>query len=216
VVAIVVSGLLTLFGFLVLLVGIGVLAVHIGARTDDGFFTVDSDPIPTRSYALTTKSVDLGTGGDWAPDGLIDEIRIEAVPGGDGDLFLGIARADDLDSYLGDVARTEVSEIGTEGTTEDEIEGGAPSEPPGSQDFWVARSSGPGERVVVWEPEGGTYSAVVMNADGSRGVTASLAVGLKITLLLWVGLGIVALGLLFLVPGLVLLIRSFRAPPATA
>ncbi len=215
VVAIVLSGLLALVGFLVLLTGIGVLAIHIAVQGDDGFFTVDSDAISTESYALTTKGVDLGTGGDWAPEALLDEIRIDSDPTSAGDLFLGIARTDDLDAYLGDVARAEITEIGTDGTSLDVIRGGAPSGPPTSQDFWLASSSGPGQREVRWEPEGGTYSVVVMNADGSSGLTATLSVGLKVGGLLWIGLAIVALALLLLVPGLLILIRAFRAPTAT-
>ena len=42
----------------------------------------------------------------------------------------------------------------------------------------------------------GAYDAVVMNADGSRGVAADLSVAAKSDLILWVAIGLLAAGLL--------------------
>jgi hypothetical protein len=40
--------------------------------------------------------------------------------------------------------------------------------------FWVTSTSGAGNLALHWKPRPGTWRAVLMNADGSRGVTARL------------------------------------------
>ena len=54
--------------------------------------------------------------------------------------------------------------------------------------------------------EGGNWSIVVMNADGSRGVTSDVGIGVKISVLPWIilGLGIGALVMLGIATGLII------------
>ena len=65
-----------------------------------------------------------------------------------------------------------------------------------NESFWVKSISGTGSLAVAWKPRPGNWRAVVMNADGSRGVTAELQLGARTSLLWWLaallGLGIVA------------------------
>jgi hypothetical protein len=42
---------------------------------------------------------------------------------------------------------------------------------------------------LLWKLRSGTWSVVVMNADGSRDVAATIGVGVKVPGLLWVGSG---------------------------
>jgi hypothetical protein len=61
-----------------------------------------------------------------------------------------------------------------------------------------------------WSLETGNWSVVVMNADASAGIDATLVFGAKISnliLLAWIGL---ALGVLFVAGGGYLLYRGFR------
>ena len=66
--------------------------------------------------------------------------------------------------------------------------------PSGSETFWVASTSGSGEQTLEWDPEEGSWSAVVMNADGSRGVAAELSIGAELDSLIWIGIGMLVVG----------------------
>ena len=55
--------------------------------------------------------------------------------------------------------------------------GGAPATLPGQESFWVAQASGTGQQELLWVPAAGDWTAVVMNADGSRPVVAYLSFG---------------------------------------
>jgi thioredoxin-like negative regulator of GroEL len=42
----------------------------------------------------------------------------------------------------------------------------------------------------LWKLRSGKWSIVVMNADGSRDVAATIGVGVKVPAALWVGIGL--------------------------
>jgi hypothetical protein len=60
----------------------------------------------------------------------------------------------------------------------------------------VAESEGTGEQAVTWDAEYGRWTAVVMNADGGRGVDVEADAGVKLGWAIWAGLGMLLLGLL--------------------
>ena len=78
-------------------------------------------------------------------------------------MFVGIGSDDDVDRYLGDVARDELIEFDGDNPEFDLHEGSAPRTPPGEQDFWVAEAEGSGEQALTWDAEFGRWTAVVMN-----------------------------------------------------
>ena len=98
---------------------------------------------------------------------------IDSGPG----IFVGIARADDVDEYLQGVERATLDEISDPATRYIDHSGGAPMSPPGDLDIWVAQSSGTGSRVVDWSVEPGRWTVVVMNEDGTAGVDVDADVG---------------------------------------
>jgi hypothetical protein len=79
--------------------------------------------------------------------------------------------------------------------------GAAPAAPPATRGFWAARSVGPGTRTLAWTPRQGGWRIVVMNADGSAGVHAELAVGARFPHLLWLGVGALGAGIVLLLLG---------------
>ncbi len=70
-------------------------------------------------------------------------------------------------------------------------------DPPADQTFWAASATGAGEQTLEWEPEDGSWSVVVMNADGSRGVAADLSIGGELDPLIWIAVGLLLGGGLF-------------------
>jgi hypothetical protein len=181
-------------------------AVLIGyADRDDGYFTTDRQRLESATYAIATESIDLGADEiDWAPSGLLGDVRLRVE--GDAPVFVGIGRDGDVDRYLGDVARDEL--IGFHGDDAELVphEGRAPRTPPGEQDFWVAEAEGPGQPELTWDADFGRWTAVVMNADGSRGIDVEADAGVKLDWAVWVGLGLLVVGLLMIAGALAVIL----------
>ena len=83
---------------------------------------------------------------------------------------------------------------------------------PAAADFWVATASGRGTQALTWEPEGGRWAVVVMNAAGSRGVTADVSVGAKSDVVLSIGIVLLGLGIIFLAGSAGLIWIAVREP----
>jgi len=126
-------------------------------------------------------------------------------------VFVGIARASDAASYLGDVRRSVVTEIGRK-PRYDERPGVKPAAPPGEQTFWATSVTGAGTQTLTWEPESGDWVAVLMNPDASAVVRARLSIGAELDPLLWIGLGTLVVGIgLFLLGAVGIALATSRA-----
>lgn len=185
-----------LIGLALLLGGVAVIIAFAVGRDDDGYFTTDSERLESATYAITTQDIDLGADEiDWAPDEVLGEVRIR-VDGGDTPLFVGIGPDEDVDRYIGRVARGELTDFDAEPPELTLREGRAPRAPPGKQRFWVAESRGSGEQTLTWDAEFGRWTAVVMNADAARGIDVEADAGIKLDWAIWAGLGMLLVGLL--------------------
>jgi hypothetical protein len=181
-----------------LVVGGGALVWAFGTQRDaDGFLTSPTYDLTTNGYALTSETVDIAShAGDWWPQGLAT-VRFTATDTGGTDLFVGIGPSADVAGYLGATARDEVTHLGRRTDVRlRSVAGGAPPTSPGAQDFWVASSEGAGPQSITWEVERGAWSVVLMNADGSAGVSAAVTAGARISILLGVGIGLLIAGLI--------------------
>ena len=63
--------------------------------------------------------------------------------------------------------------------------------PPAEAGIWAASSTGDGKETLEWATEDGDWSVVVMNADGSTGVEATVAAAAKAPFIFRIGLGLV-------------------------
>jgi len=190
----VLAGILA-FGFLA--GGCALVAVDRTQRDDDGYLMSPSRQLTTSTYAIVSESAELDTGGaEWALDTFLGTVRIRSDS--DRPVFVGIGRSTDVDSYLDGVERAEVDDLDNGGDPEyTGRPGGAPSGPPGDETFWTASTSGSGEQTVEWNPEEGIWRVVLMNVDASRGVTSEMSIGAELDSVLWIGLGLLGLGVLF-------------------
>ncbi len=189
----VVAGILA-FAFLV--GGCALVAVDRTQRDDDGFLMSPSRELTTSTYAIVSESAELDTdGAEWALDTFLGTVRIRSES--ERPVFVGIGPAADVDAYLGDVERDVIDDLENDGDPSFEPEsGGAPRSPPGEQTFWAASASGAGEQTLEWEPEDGNWRVVLMNEDASRGVSSDMSVGAELDSVLWIGLGLLGVGVL--------------------
>ena len=136
-----------------------------------------------------------------------DDVRVEGVAAGPGPLFMGIAPADAVAGYLDGVAHDEITEWDS---TQDDIvdvvytriEGATAPAAPGTERLWVASVSGRGEQSLDWTIQRGEWALVIMNADGSPGVSADVRFGVAtLSVLFPIGVASVVVGLVALISG---------------
>ena len=198
-----------LIGLALLLGGIAALALYAFGRDDDGYFTSDRKQLDSATYAITTEDIDLGVDeADWAPDEILGKVRVQVES--EKPVFVGIGADEDVDRYLGDVARDELIDFHGGEPELDLRRGRAPRGPPGVQGFWVAQSEGSGERALTWDAEFGRWTAVVMNADAARGIDVQADAGVKLGWVVWAGLGMFVVGLLMTVGAVVVILLIGR------
>jgi hypothetical protein len=184
-------------------------------RDGDGYITTPTERYSTDTYALTHEGLEIGDVSEtpaWFVDRL-GTIRIRAT-GTTDELFVGIGPADAVAGYLGGVAHAE----STSGLDPDELRvtpGSAPASAPAEQSFWVASASGEAES-LTWDVENGTWSLVVMNADGSRGVAADLQAGANPDWILELGLALLGAGLLAGAAAAAMIVLGARSPGESA
>ena len=209
-------------GGILALVSLGLLAgggvvmwAHTTQRDDDGYYSTRFERFESDGYAIRSDDLDLSTDGpDWLFDeGQLGTIRLNASSGDPAkELLIGIGTQDAVESYLRGVEHDVVVDV-----TVDPFEaeyrrqpGTRPLPTPGTQEFWAAVAN----RQLEWKVEEGDWVAAVMNADGSRGVVADVSVAAKSDLILWVGIGLLAAGLLLGALSTLLIVRGSRSRPA--
>ena len=214
--------------------GIGLMLLGVFMAFNGGAALMESSPnegeyrlaevltIDQSSRAVMTKDVELLRGHykcysatpifrfSSAPD----DVRVQGTATGSDPLFVGIAPADAAAEYLDGVAHDEITDWDC---SMDEIsdvvyvsnEGETDPVAPGTEGFWVASVSGSGEQTLDWTIESGEWALVIMNADGSPGVSADVRFGgLAPSGLAPLGWGSLAAGIGALIGGFVALVRG--------
>jgi hypothetical protein len=177
------AGLLA-FGFLAS--GGGLLWAD-GKKDDQGYFSTGSDRFSTQTYAIATDELDVDAD---VPGWLLDknrygQARLRVTPRDGQPVFVGIAPTQDVKAYLRTVEHATVTDLDYEPFRADyrNSAGEAPQGAPSAQSFWTASAQGSDTQTVAWDVEEGSWSVVVMNADGSRGVDAGISVGARVAFL---------------------------------
>jgi len=179
----IISGIL---GFVVAIVAVPLLVVSAGmfSLTDGDGVTLPTISATTSGRAMTFGEVDL----DWDRSVVIDDSEeISVAVDGDG-LFIGVARADDVDRFLA----TDLS--------------------PQSVDIWLDDASGSDPTIAI--ETAGRWTAVVMNADGSDGVDAEVSVTLPAAPIRIASSLIMGAGAMAAIAASLLFVVAFRRPQA--
>jgi hypothetical protein len=206
-----------IFGSLLVVVG---LALAIGGgvitwadrtqRDADGFLMSPAVHFTTNTYALVSDSYEIRLEGpDWLyTRDLLGSVRIRSESARP--VFVGIALASDVSGYLGGVEHAVVTDLAEHPREYTLHSGGPPSAAPATERFWAASSQGSGLQTMTWDVREGSWQVVVMNADGSRGIAVDLAIGARLSGLLWLGIGLLSGAALLLAVGGVLIYFGAR------
>ena len=216
---VVVGSVLALLGAGLLAGGCGLLWADQTQRDDDGYLSTPTERLSAGSYAIVSEPIDLveddTSGADFLLDDVLGDVRVRAS---DGDVFIGIGPTSDVEAYLDGVAHHRLTDADFDPfrPTYERTSGGPPPGPPAEQDFWAASASGTGEQTLTWSPDRGDWSAVLMNTDGSRGVAADVSVGAEADFLIWLAIGVLIAGAIFLLGGAGLIYLGARESGAPA
>ena len=212
VVAVVLGVLAVLMSTVLLLGGGALLAADVTERSD-GYLFSPEDGLTGPGYALVSERIDLSTGADWMPvSAALGTARIEVTGTNGSETFIGIAPESEVTAYLGDVQRTVIDDLGLDSPARHELQGTAPAGPPTDQDFWTEQAAGPGTQQLTWVPAEGDWMLVVMNADGSAGISVDARIGATVPALDGIAWGLLIAGLVCAAIAVVLLILGIRRP----
>ncbi len=177
-------GTKVIIGVGLVLAGLFLVLNGVGALFSSSLFgeynLTDPLPIDTSSRAVVTDDLELPT--HWLVSSS-DDLRVEGVATGSETLFMGIAPVDTVAGYLDGVAHDEITDWDFfKNDVEDVVytrnEGTTDPAAPGTEGFWVASVSGSGEQTLDWTIQTwAEWALVIMNADGSPGVSADVQLG---------------------------------------
>jgi hypothetical protein len=159
-----------------LLAGAGVLT-WADQGQQGGYLTTGSGTYSTGGYALASDPVNLH--GAWAWLGrFAGEVRIRVTATRAGQpIFVAIGPAADVSRYLSGVGYMSVTALGDHDVTQHP--GNAVPAPPSAALHWAAQAHGAGTQTLRWTVRSGDWIVVVMNPDGTPGVTASADAGVS-------------------------------------
>jgi hypothetical protein len=176
-------------------------------QRQDGYLTTDTTTFRTTGYALVSERIELSTGGStWIEEDLIGDLRIRVTATDTSKpVFIGVAPADAVTSYLNGVAYSTINDPTGNVNTYIEHAGTAPSTAPTAAGIWTAQVTGTGQQSLAWSARDGDWMIVVMNADVSSGMTIQADAGATVPAVEWVEVVLFTTGVVLLA-GAVLLV----------
>jgi hypothetical protein len=178
----------------------------------DSSLSTGHQHVSSSTAALVTPVDDIeGTNGVNA---VLGQPKLQlAVGSSEQKVFIGVGPARAVDRYLAGVGIDRVEDLDLDPfhLDLDSRAGTVRAAAPGRQTFWVAKSSGPAAS-VDWKVRNGDYRIVVMNADGSPGVSVDGTFTLALPNLYDYGVAAAIAGLVGLALGAVLIMLGVRKP----
>ncbi|MGY1616803.1 hypothetical protein ACI797_08660 [Geodermatophilus sp. SYSU D00691] len=121
-------------------------------------------------------------------------LHMSATSAGPAGVFIGIGPADAVADYLSGIAVDRVTDFSVS-PFELQVSrepGTGQATPPADEDFWVASATSHSTADLTWPVQDGDYRLVVMNADGSSGLTSLAQVQLELPNAFPLSLGVLA------------------------
>jgi hypothetical protein len=205
------------------LVGGGVVvAADATQRDSDGYYVSGVETLTTPTHALVSNGLDVGTDGpDWLfHQARLGTVRVTASGTASKPIFVGIARKPLVDRYLRGVGHDEITDLEVDPLTVTTLRrpGSAAARAPAAESFWARSASGSGRQTMTWPVQKGAWAVVIMNADGSHGVSSGVTVGAKLDFMRGLGIGLVIAGVILAAAGAFAIAMGMRRPrpPAAA
>ncbi|MET0207091.1 MAG: hypothetical protein ABW228_07940 [Thermoleophilaceae bacterium] len=197
--------------------GLGALALWGESEKDErGYLSTDTQSFAAGTHAIATESLDMDLDGaeELVDSTSLGDVRLDVESQSGKPLFVGIARTDQVSSYLSDVSHTIVTDVDFDPfeTVYSRQAGEDTPAAPGGERIWAASAQGAGPQTLTWEVEDGDWSIVVMNADGSPGVQADISAGAKLPYLTEIGWSALGGGAILLLTAATLVVFAVRPP----
>jgi hypothetical protein len=192
----------------------GLLLWADGHKDADGYLSTASKPFTTSTYAIATDDLDIDADASdlVTSQDAYGKVRVKVSPRGDAPVFVGIAPTDEVSGYLHGSPHATLTDVDADPFRASYRVNGGHEHPasPTEQRFWAASAHGAGAQTLTWDVRHGSWSVVVMNADGSAGVDAAVSVGADVPVLDWLGWVVLGGGLVLLGGAGVLLLVGLR------
>ncbi len=168
-----IGGLLVLVALLGALLGGWLLSVF----GTEGKYEVPVAEVSVPGAALYVNLFDVDPA-SYLPDGLLDTYVVASNPGPE-DLFIGVGAANDVQDLLLGVPYDAASDLASGAFVLRSVPGSRiPAPAPQDSTLWQVSAAG-NPAILSWNEQDGSGVFVVMNADGSAGVTAELTATLE-------------------------------------
>jgi hypothetical protein len=213
-----------LIAFGLLMGGGAMLWAQTAVADQNGYMLTKPAHFSVASYAIVQSGIDVHMDGGWMMNPSFQDIvsvKITATSNNGKPIFIGIASQQYAQNYLNNVNIDKLISYewvpnrmtDDNAPTYQTIPGVSPSSSPSTQSFWISQSSGSGTQTITWTPSTGEYWVVVMNADGSKAIDVNAQVGARVTILGWVGGGLLVGGLVIALLGVIVIyFGAFRRP----
>ena len=221
--ALLVGGFIILIALPIMFGGFTVLTVDQFLDQGDGYIGIGGIDFATDTQVLVFKDLEIedimleDVESQWvrrwilSQDGLgSTRITIESTNGKE--IFMGIARVQDIQPYLVGAEYDELQDIDIDHPRDEHPDldyrhnyGNPITTDISDLDIWVASVSGDGEEVLQWTPRAGNYWVVVMNEDLTDSVEFDGGLGIKLGILKPIGGGLLSAGFVMLLVGIVII-----------
>lgn len=202
-----VAGAILILVSVLLLGGAGVLT-WADQEQQGGYLSTGTAAYSTGGYAVASDPVKMH--GLWGWLGrFAGEIRIQVTATSPGKpVFVAIGSAGDVSRYLTGVSYTSVTALGDHDVTQHP--GTMVPAPPATALDWTAQAQGTGMQTLRWTVRSGDWMVVVMNPDGSPGVTVRADAGVSSPVLPALAGELLAAGITACLIGAALIVISVR------
>lgn len=202
---------LVIVGILLLLIGLGSIAIGTGivvGAGSDGEFSADAGQATGNGKALVFNDFAVDTGGNSDTLSGLADLTVAAKSTNGKRVFIGVGPVNQVNQYLTGFPHDIVSDISsdTAGTKVIPIPGKDDPAPPMDQSFWTVRAQGNAPRISI-DPAV-TQTLVVMNADTSEQVAIDLKVGVQSRFLFPAGIVLIVGGAIFVLLAIWAFVRS--------